>query len=83
LMDTRRNRANVGKPVMDHLVEPDLRNVYVANPNGCPNCYKGRQGRTICAEVIETDGHLMTLLQDNRMEDAENYWLSPTGLNGI
>jgi hypothetical protein len=25
----------------------------------------------------------MELLQDNRMEEAENYWLSPAGLNGV
>jgi hypothetical protein len=25
----------------------------------------------------------MDLLQDNRGEEAENYWLSPVGLNGI
>jgi type II secretory ATPase GspE/PulE/Tfp pilus assembly ATPase PilB-like protein len=83
LMAARRNRANVNKPVMDNLVEPDLRNVFVANPSGCSHCYRGRAGRTICAEVIETDGHLMALLQDNRMEEAEQYWLSPGGLNGV
>lgn len=83
LMAARRNKANVNKPVMDNLVEPDLRNVFVANPAGCAHCYRGRTGRTICAEVIETDAHLMSLLQDNRMEEAEQYWLSPTGLNGV
>lgn len=83
IMDARRNKAHAGKPHMEHLTEPDLSNVYVANPNGCTHCYKGRSGRTICAEVIETDAHLMELLQDNRMEEAEQYWLSPVGLNGI
>jgi type II secretory ATPase GspE/PulE/Tfp pilus assembly ATPase PilB-like protein len=83
LMDAMRNRANAGKSPYDFLSEPDLRNVYVANPEGCDKCYKGRVGRTICAEVIETDAHLMELIQDNRMEEAESYWLSPVGLNGI
>lgn len=69
--------------VYDHLSEPDMRNVYVANPDGCPNCFKGRVGRTICAEVIETDQKIMELLMDNRLEDASEYWLSPTGLNGV
>ncbi len=54
-----------------------------ANPEGCPKCYKGRAGRTICAEVIETDAKIMELLADNRMEEARLYWLSPVGLNGI
>ena len=68
---------------MERLAEPDLRNTFVANPKGCEKCYKGRTGRTICAEVIETDAYLMELLQDNRMREAEEYWLSPNGLNGI
>jgi type II secretory ATPase GspE/PulE/Tfp pilus assembly ATPase PilB-like protein len=83
IMDASRNKANVGKPVMGCLIEPDLNNVYMANPEGCSKCYKGRAGRTVSAEIIETDAKLMSLLQDNREEDAENYWLSPAGLNGI
>ncbi|MFA5041635.1 MAG: ATPase, T2SS/T4P/T4SS family [Bdellovibrionales bacterium] len=78
-----RNMANVGKNIMDCLIEPDMSSVYVANPEGCPKCYKGRAGRTVAAEIIETDAKLMSLLQDNRDEDAKDYWLSPAGLNGI
>ena len=83
VMDARRSRVNMEKPYMERLVEPDMSNVFVANPEGCDKCYKGRSGRTICAEVIETDAKIMEMLQDNRMEEAENYWLSPAGLNGI
>ena len=83
MMYARRSRANIGKPFMECVTEPDLSNVYLANPEGCPKCYKGRSGRTVCAEIIETDVKLMELLQDNRMEEAENYWLSPAGLNGV
>jgi len=83
IMDARRNKANVGKPIMECLSEPDLSKIYLANPEGCPKCYKGRAGRTVCAEIIETDFKLMELLQDNRGEEAEAYWLSPVGLNGI
>jgi type II secretory ATPase GspE/PulE/Tfp pilus assembly ATPase PilB-like protein len=83
IMDASRSRTNMDRPIMDRLSEPDMRNVYVANPEGCPKCYKGRAGRTICAEVIETDAKLMGMLQDNKMEEATNYWLSPNGMNGI
>ena len=83
MMDVKRNRAMLNKPLLEHLAEPDLRSVYLANPEGCKHCYQGRSGRTICAEVIETDPHLMSLLQDNLMEEAESYWLSPAGLNGV
>jgi len=83
IMEASRKIANVGKPIMECLSEPDLSNVYFANPEGCPKCYKGRSGRTVCAEMIETDAKLMSLLQDNREDEAERYWLSPAGLNGI
>jgi type II secretory ATPase GspE/PulE/Tfp pilus assembly ATPase PilB-like protein len=83
IMEARRNIANVGKPFIECLVEPDMSNIYLANPNGCPKCFAGRSGRTVCAEIIETDPKLMDLLQDNRGEEAEAYWLSPAGLNGI
>ena len=69
--------------IYDRLSEPDMRNIYVANPEGCPECFKGRAGRTICAEVIETDQKIMELLLDNRLEEASDYWLSPTGMNGV
>ena len=83
IMDARRSRASLTKPYLECLTEPDLRNVYVANTDGCPKCFKGRVGRTICAEVVETDAKLMDLLQDNRAQEAEDYWLSPGGLNGV
>ena len=83
IMDATRSRSGGNKQPIDRLSEPDLRNVYYANPDGCPKCFKGRSGRTICAEVIETDAKIMQLLLDNRMDEALNYWLSPFGLNGI
>lgn len=83
MMDASRLKAPEGTSVYDRLSEPDLRNVRVANPEGCEHCYKGRSGRTVCAEVVETDQKLMELLGDNRLEDARNYWLSPHGLNGV
>jgi general secretion pathway protein E len=83
MMEAGRNPANVGKPMRECLTEPDMNNVFLGNPEGCPKCYRGRSGRTVCAEIIETDAKLMSLLQDNREEDAEKYWLSPDGLNGI
>ncbi len=83
LMLARRNMAHVGKPVLECLEPPDMSRVYFANPEGCSHCYKGRSGRTVCAEIIETDAKLMNLIQTNRNEEAEAYWLSPDGLNGI
>lgn len=81
VMDSWRSGGYAG--VYDRLVEPDLSGIYVANPEGCQHCFGGRIGRTICAEVIETDQRLMELLQDNRLEDARQYWLDPAGLKGV
>jgi general secretion pathway protein E len=83
IMDASRSKTGMGKSPIERVSEPDLRNIYVANPEGCPKCYKGRAGRTVCAEVIETDSKLMELLQDNRMEEARSYWLSPAGMDGV
>ena len=82
LMDASRSRV-ASATVFDRLKEPDLSHVYVSNPEGCPKCYRGRSGRTVCAEVIETDQRLMDLLQENKLKEAEEYWLSPYGMNGI
>lgn len=81
LMDAERTRGT--GPVLDRLAEPDMRGVYVANPDGCDQCYKGRYGRTVCAEVIETDHKIMEFLSENRLEEAQNYWLSPNGMGGL
>lgn len=67
----------------DHVAEPDLRGVFMENPDGCKHCYKGRKGRTVAAEVIEADAKLMSLLEQNHMGEAKKYWLSPHGLNGM
>jgi type II secretory ATPase GspE/PulE/Tfp pilus assembly ATPase PilB-like protein len=83
-MDASRSKSGrPGQSPMERLSEPDLRHVYLANEDGCSKCFKGRAGRTICAEVVETDAKLMELLQDNRMIEADDYWLSPHGLNGL
>mgnify|MGYP002084390243 CR=1 FL=1 len=83
IMDARRAKADPAQPHLDRLAEPEMDNVYVANPEGCSKCYLGRSGRTVCAEVAETDIKLMGLLEAGKIIEAEEYWLSPWGLNGI
>ena len=83
LMDGARNPSTHGASLYDRLTEPDLSHIYVANPEGCPKCYRGRSGRTVCAEVVESDQKLMGLLMENKLREATDYWLSPHGLNGI
>ncbi|NDC55645.1 MAG: hypothetical protein EBZ69_02360 [Alphaproteobacteria bacterium] len=83
IVHARRSKENPNSPWQEKLVEPDVSQCYVANPDGCPECFKGRVGRTVCAEVIATDAKLMALLGENKMQDAEDYWLSPWGMNGL
>lgn len=83
IMEARRTKTDPQQPFLDRLSEPDMSKVFVANPEGCPKCYRGRSGRTVCAEVAETDLKLMGLLEAGNIVEAEEYWLSPWGLNGI
>jgi type II secretory ATPase GspE/PulE/Tfp pilus assembly ATPase PilB-like protein len=82
-MDAYRKTGLEGAALYEHLSEPDLSNVFFANPEGCKHCYKGRSGRTVCAEVIESDQKIMTMLLNNKLEEARIYWLSPEGLKGV
>lgn len=83
LMRASRHLPREGVNPYDYLEEPDMRGVFFVNPEGCRHCYQGRTGRTIVAEVIATDAKLMALLSENKLEEAQQYWLSPFGLNGV
>jgi len=65
------------------LQEPDLTQTFVASGKGCDKCIGGHSGRTVLAEVVETDSRLMALLRDDKMDQARSYWLSHTGLGGL
>ena len=65
------------------LKEPNLEEVYVASTKGCDRCIGGHSGRTVLAEVVETDSRLMALLRDDKIDQARSYWLSHTGLGGL
>jgi type II secretory ATPase GspE/PulE/Tfp pilus assembly ATPase PilB-like protein len=63
----------------------DLEHVYVQNPypkKDCPGC-KGDLvvGRTVCAEVIITDTHMMRLYGDGNRSAAISYWKSQGGMS--
>jgi general secretion pathway protein E len=52
---------------------------YVKGP-GCDHCRQtGNKGRTVAAEVIETDEELMQLLRNNDRLGAHAYWKSTGG----
>ncbi len=65
------------------LLEPDLSGVFVASGKGCEHCIGGHSGRTVLAEVVETDSRLMALLRDDKIDQARAYWLSHMGLGGL
>ncbi|HLX54120.1 MAG TPA: ATPase, T2SS/T4P/T4SS family, partial [Aquella sp.] len=58
----------------------DLSGIRLRNENGCANCIKGNIGRTVVAEIINTDQKFMDLILSSNYE-AEKYWLEE--LNGI
>jgi type II secretory ATPase GspE/PulE/Tfp pilus assembly ATPase PilB-like protein len=65
------------------LKEPQIEGVYVASGTGCDKCIGGHSGRTVLAEVVETDSRLMALLRDDKIDQARAYWLSHNGLGGL
>ncbi|MDP9196014.1 MAG: Flp pilus assembly complex ATPase component TadA [Pseudomonadota bacterium] len=83
LMNLERRGRLHGETLVPEDLDSDLSEVHVANSAGCEHCQNGRQGRTVVAEVIETDPRLMELLQANHMGEARTYWLSPEGLSGM
>lgn len=83
MMHAERKFAESRTQTFEQLSEPDLRGVFVENPDGCRHCYKGRVGRTVAAEVIEADAKLMGMLEQHNIDDARAYWLSPHGLSGL
>jgi type II secretory ATPase GspE/PulE/Tfp pilus assembly ATPase PilB-like protein len=58
----------------------DLSGIRIRNENGCSLCYKGNSGRTVVAEIINTDQKFMDLVKSSNYE-AEEYWLKT--LNGV
>ena len=61
-----------------HGYEDSLR---FPNESGCSHCNGGYSGRTIIAEVIEPDSHLLSLVVSGNREAAIEYWL--TELSGM
>ncbi|HLX54581.1 MAG TPA: ATPase, T2SS/T4P/T4SS family, partial [Aquella sp.] len=57
----------------------DFAGIKLRNENGCTNCFKGNIGRTVVAEIINTDQKFMDLILTSNYE-AEKYWLEQ--LNG-
>ncbi|CAD6176222.1 nucleotide binding protein [Escherichia coli] len=57
------------------VIEGYSENVRFANTCGCSSCKSGYKGRTIIAEVIEPDSHLLKLIAEGKRQEAVLYWL--------
>lgn len=54
--------------------------------NGCAHCQQsGIIGRTICAEIVQPDAHLLSLMASQRHAEAEQYWQqhNPVRIEGL
>lgn len=65
---------------LEDVFGDNLSGIRLRNENGCSSCIKGNAGRTVVAEIINTDQRFMDLILSSNYE-AEKYWLSE--LNGI
>lgn len=77
-------RKEVDPRLIDRLIEvfgaDELSGIRLRNENGCTNCHKGNIGRTVVAEIINTDQKFMDLITRSNYV-AEKYWIEE--LNGI
>ena len=85
-----KRNSNLNKKEMDILQkikkEYDiLQNNIFFKGIGCKHCHFGLKGRTVCAEIIQLDEHILTYLNQNVMfEDIGNlyyYWKSLSDKN--
>lgn len=65
---------------LNRAFDNDLSGIRLRNENGCDGCNKGNSGRTVVAEIINTNQKFMELIKTSQFE-AERYWLNE--LNGI
>jgi len=50
--------------------------------DGCPHCgHTGIAGRTLCAEFVIPDRHMLGLIAQQRLLEAEHYWLNAKQLD--
>ncbi|MBP9741745.1 MAG: Flp pilus assembly complex ATPase component TadA [Burkholderiales bacterium] len=79
---------NLEQKALDHklikrlvdVLGDDLSGIQLRNDDGCSHCHRGNSGRTVIAEIINTDPEFMALITRSNFE-AENYWLE--SLKGI
>lgn len=63
------------------VIDIESSNVRFRNEDGCKECdYTGIQGRTVVAEVIRPDSHMLELIANNKDRELETYWKK--NLNG-
>lgn len=65
---------------LQQAFEGDLAGIRLRNEKGCEHCNKGNLGRTVVAEIINTDQKFMELIMTSQFA-AEKYWLED--LRGI
>jgi len=56
--------------------------LYVRGP-GCDHCKMGLSGRTVVAEAILTDPHLLALFAAGKRVEMRDYWLKPVEEGGM
>jgi general secretion pathway protein E len=50
---------------------------------GCDGCVNGLKGRTVVAETVVTDSHLLDLFLDEKRAEMRRYWVTPLDEGGL
>jgi general secretion pathway protein E len=50
---------------------------------GCDCCFNGLKGRTVVAETVLTDSHLLDLFLSEKRSEMRRYWVTPRDQGGL
>lgn len=67
---------------VEELFQMDRKDLY-ARGDGCEKCKLGLSGRTVVAETIMTDPHLLDLYGQGKRREMFDYWTKPVSEGGL
>jgi general secretion pathway protein E len=78
-------RGRVKEELAEQMVEifDQSRDELYARGPGCSNCKMGLSGRTVVAETVPTDPHLLELYSKGKRREMFQYWVKPVEEGGL
>lgn len=67
---------------LEMIFEKSGDELYARGP-GCPDCKMGLSSRTVVAETVPTDPHLLQLYSEGKRREMFQYWVKPVEEGGL